>query len=86
MLAKWRVYLSGAAMDLKNVTAQQAIMMAEFQAGLTAAGESALLVGTSISGMSTVANTLKKVNDDQAAAAKKGKSQNMGEELLIMNY
>jgi len=79
MLAKWRVYLSGAAMDLKDVTAQQAIMMAEFQAGLTAAGESALVAGTSISGMSSVANTLKKVNDDQAAAAKKAKQAGDGQ-------
>jgi hypothetical protein len=90
MLAKWRVYLSGAAMDLKDVTAQQAIMMAEFQAGLTAAGESALVVGTSISGMSSVANTLKKVNDAQAAAAKKAKAAGDGQlganKALLKSY
>jgi hypothetical protein len=79
MIAKWRVYLSGVAIDLRNVTAEQAEMMAQFQSGLDAAAASAFDVNNNLSGMPQVASTLAKVNKDAAAAAKIAEKASKGE-------
>jgi TP901 family phage tail tape measure protein len=79
MYAKWRLLLSGVALDLKSLTAEQAEMIAVFQAGLDAAAQTALVVGNNLSGVPNVATTLKKVNDAQLAASKKATAAANGE-------
>jgi hypothetical protein len=90
MIAKWRLHLSGVAMDLKNVTAEQAEMMAQFQAGLEVAGQSALDASNNLSGVPKLASTLKQVTDAQAAASKiaekAGKGQLGANKTLLKQY
>lgn len=79
MYAKWRLLLSGTALDLKNLTAEQAEMIAVFQAGLDAAAQTALVVGNKLSAVPNVATTLQKVNAAQLAASKKATAAANGE-------
>jgi hypothetical protein len=90
MIAKWRLHLSGVAMDLKNVTAEQAEMMAQFQAGLAVAGQSALDASNNLSGVPKLGSTLKQVTDAQTAASKiaekAGKGQLGANKTLLKQY
>ena len=79
MYAKWRLLLSGTALDLKNLTAEQAEMIAVFQAGLDAAAQTALVVGNKLSAVPNVATTLQKVNAAQLDASKKATAAANGE-------
>ena len=90
MIAKWRLHLSGVAMDLKNVTAEQAQMMAQFQAGLEVAGQAALDASNNLSGVPKLGSTLKQVTDAQTAASKiaekAGKGQLGANKALLKQY
>jgi hypothetical protein len=71
MIAKWRIHLSGVAMDLKEVTSEQAEMLVQFQEGLEAAAAQALVLNNGLSGVPNLASTLDEVNRAATAAADK---------------
>ena len=90
MIAKWRIHLSGVAMDLKNVTAEQAEMIAQFQEGLDSAAAQALVLNNSLSGVPALASTLDRVQqaaEDAATKATKATNGQLGaNKKLLKQY
>jgi TP901 family phage tail tape measure protein len=90
MIAKWRIHLSGAALDLKNVTAEQAEMIAKFQEGIEAAGATAFVLNNNLKGVPNLANVLDKINTAQKTAAsqsdKAAKGQLGASKTLLKQY
>jgi TP901 family phage tail tape measure protein len=77
--AKWRIVLSGVRVDLKNITAEEAIAIAQFEEGLNSAIEAQEKTGAGVLGKSqTIINKLQLQIGKGLAAQQKAHNQAMG--------
>jgi TP901 family phage tail tape measure protein len=77
--AKWRIVLSGVRADLKHITAEEAIAIAQFEEGLNSAIEAQEKTGAGVLGKSqTIINKLQLQIGKGLAAQQKAHNQAMG--------
>ena len=77
--AKWRIVLSGVRVDLKHITAEEAIAIAQFEEGLNSAIEAQEKTGAGVLGKSqTIINKLQLQIGKGLAAQQKAHNQAMG--------
>jgi TP901 family phage tail tape measure protein len=77
--AKWRIVLSGVRVDLKHITAEEAIAIAQFEEGLNSAIEAQEKSGVGVLGKSqTIINKLQLQIGKGLAAQQKAHNQAMG--------
>jgi len=77
--AKWRIVLSGVRADLKHITAEEAIAIAQFEEGLNSAIEAQEKTGAGVLGKSqTINNKLQLQIGKGLAAQQKAHNQAMG--------
>jgi TP901 family phage tail tape measure protein len=77
MYAKWRLYLQGVNLDLKNISSAQAEAIAAFTAALDSAGANALAEGGTVAGLEEARAALKKLNGEYEKANKLSKTENI---------
>jgi len=76
--AKWRIVLSGVRVDLKNITADEAIAIAQFEEGLNSAIQAQEKSGAGVLGKSEkIINKLKLTVGKGLEAAQKAHNKNM---------
>jgi hypothetical protein len=68
LIAKWRVHTKNVFLDLKNITSQQAELLAGYYDAMDAATNAALLKDGGVEGLGSAANVLDKLTKSEKAA------------------